>query len=295
MKTLLRYAGGKSKAVKKIGKFADDYDTIISPFIGGGSLEVHWASNGKKVHAYDIFDVLVNFWQVLLTEPESLSEEMLKISATKEEYAAIKELLISTPQTQELLSSWKTDHYRRKEVTELSPEVLAAYYYFNHNCSYGPAFLGWASSLYMKQDKWEKQADKVKKFKCENLSVACGDFSKAFEEHPKDFFYLDPPYYLRKDADNKMFKGIYPMRNIPVHHDGFPHEKLRDLLLQHEGDFVLSYNNCETIREYYKDFDFYFPSWSYSMGNGETRIGKNRSEHNKATKESHEILIVKKS
>jgi len=295
MKTLLRYAGGKSKAVKKIGKFADDYDTIISPFIGGGSLEVHWASNDKKVYAYDIFDVLVNFWQVLLTDPESLSEEMLKISPTKEEYAAIKEMLISTPQTQELLSSWKTDYYKRKEVTELSPEVLAAYYYFNHNCSYGPAFLGWASSLYMKQDKWEKQADKVKNFKCENLSVACGDFSKAFEEHPKDFFYLDPPYYLRKDADNKMFKGIYPMRNIPVHHDGFPHEKLRDLLLQHEGDFVLSYNNCETIREHYKDFDFYFPSWSYSMGNGETRIGKNRSEHKKATKESHEILIVKKS
>ena len=295
MKTLLRYAGGKSKAVIKIGNFADDYDTIVSPFIGGGSLEVHWASKNKRVHAYDIFDVLVNFWQVLLANPESLSEEMLKISPTKEEYAAIKELLISTPQTQEMLSSWKTDHYRRSEVTELSPEVLAAYYYFNHNCSYGPAFLGWASSLYMKQDKWEKQASKIKNFKCENLSVACGDFSKAFEKHPKDFFYLDPPYYLRKDADNKMFKGIYPMRNIPVHHDGFPHEKLRDLLLQHEGDFVLSYNNCETIREYYKDFDFYFPSWSYSMGNGETRIGKNRSEHNKATKESHEILIVKKS
>jgi len=57
----------------------------------------------------------------------------------------------------------------------------------------------------------------------------------------------------------------------------------------------LSYNNCETIREYYKDFDFYFPSWSYSMGNGETRIGKNRAEHKKATKESHEILIVKKN
>ena len=87
------------------------------------------------------------------------------------------------------------------------------------------------------------------------------------------------------------------MKNIDVHHTGFDHELLRDLLLAHEGDFVMSYNNCETIREYYKDFEFFYPEWSYSMGNGETRIGKNRNELNKGkiVKESHEILIVKRS
>ena len=34
------------------------------------------------------------------------------------------------------------------------------------------------------------------------------------------------PYYI--GSDSKMFKGVYPMRNIPVHHKDFPHEKLRD-------------------------------------------------------------------
>jgi DNA adenine methylase len=92
-----------------------------------------------------------------------------------------------------------------------------------------------------------------------------------------------------------MFTGIYPMRNIPVHHDGFNHELLRDLLLNHKGNFVMSYNNCETIREYYKDFELFYPSWSYSMGNGEKRIGKNRKEMGITnTKDSHEILIVKR-
>jgi DNA adenine methylase len=85
------------------------------------------------------------------------------------------------------------------------------------------------------------------------------------------------------------------MRNIPVHHNGFDHEKLRDLLHNHNGGFVLSYNNCETIREYYKDFELFYPEWSYSMGNGETRIGKNREEMGITnSKESHEILIVKR-
>jgi DNA adenine methylase len=107
---------------------------------------------------------------------------------------------------------------------------------------------------------------------------------------------LDPPYFLEKDSDNKMHKGMYPMKNIDVHHSGFDHELLRDLLLNHNGDFVLSYNNCETIREYYKDFEFYFPEWNYSMSNGEKRIGKNRIELNNSeiVKKSHEILIVKR-
>jgi DNA adenine methylase len=56
----------------------------------------------------------------------------------------------------------------------------------------------------------------------------------------------------------------------------------------------MSYNNCETIREYYKDFRLEYPSWNYSMGNGETRIGENRTREGIANhKESHEILIIK--
>ena len=83
------------------------------------------------------------------------------------------------------------------------------------------------------------------------------------------------------------------MRNIPVHHRDFPHEKLRDLLKKHKGKFILSYNDCPTIRKYYKGFKHYFPSWQYTMGQGETRIGKNRIEKgDDHIKKSHEIIIV---
>jgi DNA adenine methylase len=139
-------------------------------------------------------------------------------------------------------------------------------------------------------------ANKIRDFKCDNLKVEQLSFDKSILKHKEDFLYLDPPYFLEKDIDNKMHKGMYPMKNIDVHHSGFDHELLRDLLLSHDGDFVMSYNNCETIREYYKDFDFYFPEWNYSMSNGEKRIGKNRIELNNSevVKKSHEILIIKK-
>lgn len=295
MKTPLRYAGGKSKAIRFITPFVADHTKVVSPFIGGGSLEVHWASLGKKVIGYDTFDMLVNFWNVLLDNPLELADELSKISPDKETYEEIKEKLLTLDKTQDMLSDWGTDHYKRDKVITLDAVVRAAYYFFNHNASYGPGYLGWASDMYLKEKSWRRMKDSIRNFKCKNLKVKQTNFSKSIPKHKNDFLYLDPPYYLDKDSDNKMFTGIYPMRNIPVHHDNFDHEKLRDLLNKHEGGFVLSYNNCETIREWYSDFDLHYPKWSYSMGNGETRIGKNRIEDgNQNSKDSHEILIHSK-
>lgn len=295
MKTPLRYAGGKSKAIKIITPFISDIDKIVSPFIGGGSLEVHWSSMGKEVIGYDLFDVLVNFWNVLLNNNSELVSKLKEITPTPEEYSRIKEILMKWENTQNMLKDWKTEHYKRDDIISLDNITAAAYYYFNHNTSYGPGYLGWGSSVYLQSKKWDDMIGKISKFKQPKLTVKQGSFENVLPLHKDDFLYLDPPYYLEKDMDNKMFTGIYPMRNIPVHHDGFNHELLKDLLKSHNGGFVLSYNNCETIRQYYKEFELYYPTWNYSMGNGEKRIGKNRIEAGITnSKESHEILIVKR-
>jgi DNA adenine methylase len=295
MKTPIRYAGGKTRAIKIISPYLDNETKIVSPFIGGGSLEVNWASKGIEVIGYDLFDVLVNFWNVLLTNKQELVDKLKTIKPTSEEFNRIKEILMTWDNTQEMLKDWKTNHYKREEVITLDDVTAAAYYYFNHNTSYGPGYLGWGSSVYLQPKKWDTMINNISKFNVPTLSVKQGSFEDVLPKHINDTLYLDPPYFLEKDGDNKMFTGIYPMRNIPVHHDGFNHEQLRDLLKQHKGKFVLSYNNCETIREYYKDFEQVFPTWNYSMGNGETRIGKNREEAGITnSKDSHEILIIKR-
>ena len=298
MKTPIRYAGGKSKAYKIITEYIPKLPypkRIISPFIGGGSLESKWSSElDIPVHGFDIFHALVNFWNTLLDSPNELADALQQLTPTKEKYAEIKEQLVRWDYTQEMLKDWSTDHYKRDPIS-LDNITAAAYYYFNHNLSYGPMYMGWMSKIYESQTKWDKMVHYIRSYRNPNLHVEEQTFDQVIPNYPDDLIYLDPPYYLDKDSDNKMLKGMYPNCNIDVHHKGFDHEKLRDQLHNHKGSFILSYNNCETIREYYSDFDLYYPEWHYSYQAGETRVGKHKKErgvdHNK--KESHEILIVK--
>jgi|TARA_Y100000310_G_scaffold165616_1_gene165340 DNA adenine methylase len=295
MKTPIRYAGGKSKAYRIINEYipSSSYpERIISPFIGGGSLESRWASEMKiPVIGYDVFGALTNFWKVLLNNPVSLADKLATFKPTKEFYAEIKEKLICWEYTQDMLSNWHTDYYKRTPI-KFSDLEAAAFYFYNHNLSYGPMYLGWISKIYQDENKWKKTINKIREYKNPLLTVKNGSFDKVIPSYSEDFLYLDPPYYLQKSEDNKMFKGMYPNCNIDVHHTGFDHESLRDLLHNHKGKFILSYNNCETIREYYDDFDQYFPVWHYSYALGEKRIGKNKKVVGNDPKKSHEILII---
>jgi len=294
-KTPIRYAGGKTRAIKHIiPYFPKDLKNVISPFMGGGSLEVYLTNLDVNVHGFDIFNPLVTFWDEMINNNKNFVNFLKTIEPTSNNYKVIKDKLINWEYTQEMLKGWKTKFYVRENPLKLTPVEIASYYYFNHNTSYGPGYLGWPSSVYLTQPKWDKMINDISKFDGSKLKVSQSDFSNVISTHPNDFIYLDPPYYMGKDIDNKMHAAIYPMKNIPVHHEGFNHELLRDLLHSHKGKFIMSYNNCETIREYYKDFRLEYPSWNYSMGNGETRIGENRLREGIVNhKESHEILIIK--
>jgi len=272
----IRYAGGKSLAVGLIVELIpDNVERIVSPFLGGGSVEVACAVElGLPVISYDIFDILCNYWKFQIETPKLLYEKLKELKPDKETFEKIRLIL--------------NDVWRGK--VKLDSLTLAVYFVYNFNLSYGPGFMGWSSHIYLNETRYKRMIEKIRDFEAKNLQVECADFQEVIKNHPDDFLYCDPPYYIGKGS--KMFKGIYPMRNIPVHHNGFPHEVLRDLLKNHKGGFILSYNDCPTIREYYKEFQQFFPSWQYTMGQGETRIGKNRIENgDNHIKESHEILI----
>lgn len=288
----LRYGGGKSLAVGLIIEhFPNDIKRLISPFMGGGSVEIASALElDLEVKAFDIFDILVNFWQVFIKDSDNLYKALLDIEPTKQNYEIIKN---------ELKDFWNERHKNPLNIPKIALDsiTLARDYYFNFNLSYGPGFLGWMSKIYEDKNRYIKTLEKLKTIgqneRLQNLSVECESFEGVFEKYSNDFFYCDPPYFL--EGDSKMFKGIYPMRNFPIHHNDFNHLLLSECLKNHKGKFIVSYNDCEFVREAYKDFKILEPKWQYTMGQGETRIGKNRVERGDENnvKSSHELLIIK--
>lgn len=274
----LRYAGGKSWAVGYvIEKIPENIKRLVSPFFGGGSIEIAVAKElGIDVIGFEIFDILVNYWKVQIENPEELYQELVKLKPTKETYNRVKE---------ELKKHWKGE-------LKLPQLKLAAYYYFNHNLSYGPGFLGWMSSVYANEEMYYRLLERVENFNVKNIKIEYASFEEVIPKFKNDFLYCDPPYYLGKDST--LFRGLYPQRNFPIHHNNFNHELLKNLLLNHKGSFILSYNDSPTIKKWYKDFEIIELPIHYTMGQGETRIGLNRkmknSNHIKKTKE---LLIIK--
>ena len=279
LKSPLRYAGGKSLAVGYVIERLPDtkIDLLVSPFFGGGSVEIAVARELEvSVIGYDIFDILTNYWKYQIEEPEELYWRLTQFEPNRETFSAVKSRL--------------KEHWGGGE--KLQGLELAAYYYFNSNTSYGPHFLGWPSDIYLNERRYDKMLEKVRNFSADNLVVKCASFEESVTKHPTAFLYCDPPYYLEQ---GKTFVGMYPHRNFPIHHEGFRHDLLRDLLLSHKGGFILSYNDCEVIRDWYSDCNIDYPSWQYTFGQGDTRIGKNRQNSNGGShiKKSHELLIWK--
>jgi len=149
------------------------------------------------------------------------------------------------------------------------------------------------SSVYAKEGTYYRLLERVRNFNVKNISIECATFEQVIPEFKNDFLYCDPPYYLGEDST--LFRGLYPQRNFPIHHNNFNHELLRDLLYNHKGGFILSYNDAPTIREWYKDFDIVELPIMYTMGQGEVRIGVNRKKENRNhIKRTKELLIIKR-
>jgi hypothetical protein len=69
--------------------------------------------------------------------------------------------------------------------------------------------------------------------------------------------------------------------------------------LSRNSEWIISYNDCGTIRDWFKDYEQLYPKWQYSFQQGETRKKNDDGESVKGAKDSRktgdEILILKSS
>ena len=92
-------------------------------------------------------------------------------------------------------------------------------------------------------------------------------------KHEDIFAYLDPPYHMKG--------AYYGVKGDLM--NNFNHALLCEILRDCKTPWVLSYNNCDEIRNMYQGYRFEFPKWSYGMGTG---LGVHK------VAECKEILII---
>lgn len=233
-KSPLRYPGGKSRAANKIASFiSEDITEIISPFFGGGSVELHLTSRGVKVFGYDIFKPLVEFWQCLLERPQLLSNSV---------------------KTHHPLEGKEKFYELQKSQMNFDKKIerAAVYYVLNRSSFSGITLSGGISPDHPRFTL--SSIDRVRNFYNPNINVELADFKSSLLKHPNTFAYLDPPYLVKS--------SLYGEKGNA--HKNFDHLALFNIL-KNRTRWLLSYNDCEEIRKMYNGFRIIKLEWRYGM------------------------------
>lgn len=245
MKSLLRYPGGKTRALKHITPyFPKNLTEIVSPFFGGGSIEIHYASQGVRVHGYDVFEPLVNFWQHVQNDSEGIANllEAFFHPCTKKTFAKY--------QKKQSWSDMDHTHY-------LWQEMRACMYYALNRSSFSGATLSGGYSQQAADKRFTQSSiDRLRNFSCPSLTVEQADFTDSLRRHDDEtFIYADPPYLLEKST-------LYGERGST--HKDFDHQRLAEEIKK-KNNWVISYNPHPEILELYKDYEIVYPEWAYGM------------------------------
>lgn len=263
----LRYPGGKTRACKILDAIlrehfdVQEFDTIVSPFFGGGSFEFYLQNKyNYSILANDKFTPLYHFWKTCKYNNAELCEELYKKLdqiSSKEEFKII----------------------RNKIMVEENDILQSIMYFIINRCSFSGATLSGGFSLEASKKRFTSSSIKkignldLTRFTIYNLDFK--DFIETISTHAtsstdshRNILFLDPPYYLENGS--KLYGNNGDM------HETFDHMLLYKCLSK-EKNWIMTYNNCDYIKELYKNYKIIETSWSYGM---------NRS------KESSEIVII---
>ena len=236
----LNYLGGKRRGVSHIvPHFPPDLTEMVSPFFGGGGLEIEMAKRGVRVHGYDRDEGVTCFWTYVQRDPVRLHAEIRKLWPLGREQF----------------------HDLRRQLIEIPNSLQRAAYYYAVNKS---SFMGQTYTGSFIGENYEffhrRKLHAIRTFKLSKLTVERCDYRVGLESHPGLFAYLDPPYLMD-------FKGPGYYGPGGLLHSQFDHQALRDFVADRPR-WIMSNCDNEMVRDLYAGFEMVVPVWAYGMGSG---------------------------
>jgi DNA adenine methylase len=235
---IFRYPGSKQKLLPIIlpaieqKLLAADNNTFHDVFVGGGSVSIALAKKypNLKIQMNDVNENVYSFWK-LISEGDAVKiselKKLIQIEPTVENFSAMR------------ANSPKEDFEK------------AYYAIFFNRCTFSGIEMAGPIGGMEQKSKWKidcrynskkliKQIDELILLFKGRLEVFNADVWIYIFWNKSGVYYLDPPYY-------KQGKSLY--RHYMCDDE---HAELR-YRLNNRNDWVLSYDNCDFIKDLYKD------------------------------------------
>ena len=245
-----RYPGGKYYALKYIVPFlnAIPHDEYREPFAGGGSVyfgkpkaDLNWL-NDLEVDLIAVYKAIKSPKRCAL-----LIDRVVKETATRERHCIIRSMEARTPDD----LAFKTYYLNRTSYSGIINK---------------PAW-GYAIGQSSPPENWGRFLSGAS-IKLKNVKLTSVDFEKVLSTPALGsslLTYLDPPYFLadQKRAYTKSF----------VLND---HLRLEGSLRVLSTPFVLSYDDCDEVRDLYHWANIHSRNWFHNTANssGPRKVGQ---------------------
>lgn len=240
--------------------FPLNYERYIEPFGGSGAVLLG-KKKPDKFEVYDDFNHnLVNLFQCMRDRPNALCDELDLFNLNSRDHFQECKTVIATgsfddrfvEEEKQLIKKFYSENKANEMIELMTRRILdydlrrASMFYKLLRYSYSSSGKSYASQpmdithLY---DLIKSAGKRLKKTVIENQ-----DFEVLIKHYDREkaFFYCDPPYV----STEHFYDCGFNMDS---------HIRLRDTLMNIKGLFLLSYNDCETVRQLYHNcffFDF---------------------------------------
>lgn len=257
MNSIISWVGGK-KALRELiyERLPKEYGRYIEVFGGGGWVLFGKSPDSRCMEVYNDFNSnLANLFFCVKERTAAFLVELgfLPLNS-RDEFLVLRKFLSKEEFTRDYLKEELdlAQHYLKvlefeevkamlMENAEVTDVKRAAAFFKLIRYSYGSGCTSYSCQPFDVRRAfhliWEASC------RLANTVVENKDFEALIRQYDRDnaFFYCDPPYYQTEGHYEVEFRKE-------------DHVRLRDTLAQIEGNFLVSYNDCEYIRELYEGY-----------------------------------------
>jgi DNA adenine methylase len=245
IKSPLRYPGGKSRAIDTIVRYLpEQFGEYREPFVGEGSLFIYLKQKFPNLDIWinDLNTELFLFWKIAQSDLRDLVDEIRQVKSNSPSGKALFEEMTTV------------------EVSQLSDFRRAVRFFVLNRITFsGTVESGGYSEQAFQQrfttssiERLSKISEILKGIKITNL-----DYNELLLSSGKNvFIFLDPPYYSVTASKLYGRKGDL--------HTSFNHNHFAKNVKNCHHKWLITYDDCLTVRENFSDS--YMEEWELQYG-----------------------------